>query len=165
MISECLGNLTLEDDEMAPHGVQVSVVMPPFTNTELIAGTKNSGAIKPVEPEDIAAAVIKTLEKPKTHVSVPPALRLTAQAAQMLGPRGRRWLNKRLGLDSVFLDFDAEKRRSYEQRAQAARANVVTTNAKRCLMCAPLFATLDSKPIAGTTKHCLSSRPRREEAR
>src|ERR1700694_1587272 len=43
-------------DEMAPHGVEVSVVMPPVTNTELISGTKNSGAIKPVEPEDIAAA-------------------------------------------------------------------------------------------------------------
>jgi NAD(P)-dependent dehydrogenase (short-subunit alcohol dehydrogenase family) len=39
-------------DEMAPHGVDVSVVMPPFTNTELISGTKSSGAIKPVEPED-----------------------------------------------------------------------------------------------------------------
>ena len=81
-------------DEMAPHGVDVSVIMPPFTNTELISGTAGSGAIKPVEPEDIAKAVIKTLDKPKTHVAVPPPLRFTAQAAQMLGPRGRRWLNK-----------------------------------------------------------------------
>jgi len=111
-------------DEMAPHGVEVSVVMPPFTNTELISGTKSSGAIKPVEPEEIAAAVIKTLEKPKTHVSVPAALRFTAQAAQMLGPRGRRWLNKRLGLDTVFLDFDVNARQSYEQRARAARGVV-----------------------------------------
>jgi len=111
-------------DEMAPHGVEVSVVMPPFTNTELISGTKSSGAIKPVEPEEIAAAVIKTLEKPKTHVSVPAALRFTAQAAQMLGPRGRRWLNKHLGLDTVFLDFDVNARQSYEQRARAARGVV-----------------------------------------
>jgi NAD(P)-dependent dehydrogenase (short-subunit alcohol dehydrogenase family) len=111
-------------DEMAPHGVEVSVVMPPFTNTELISGTKSSGAIKPVEPEDIAAAVIKTLQKPKTHVSVPPALRFTAQACQMLGPRGRRWLNNRLGLDSVFLDFDHAARQNYEQRAQAAQGVV-----------------------------------------
>jgi NAD(P)-dependent dehydrogenase (short-subunit alcohol dehydrogenase family) len=111
-------------DEMAPHGVDVSVIMPPFTNTELISGTKSSGAIKPVEPEEIAAAIIKTLEKPKTHVSVPPPLRFTAQAAQMLGPRARRWLNKRLGLDSVFLDFDRTARQSYEQRAQAAQGVV-----------------------------------------
>ena len=111
-------------DEVAPHGVDVSAVMPPFTNTELIAGTKTGGTIKPVEPEDIAAAVIKTLEKPKTHVSVPTPLRFTAQAAQMLGPRGRRWLNKRLGLDTVFLTFDRDKRQGYEQRAQAAHGVV-----------------------------------------
>ena len=28
-------------DEVAPHGVDVSVIMPPFTNTELISGTKS----------------------------------------------------------------------------------------------------------------------------
>lgn len=116
-----VGLSTALADEMAPHGVNVSVVMPPFTNTELIAGTKSSGAIKPVEPEDIAAAIIKTLNKPKTHVSVPPPLRFTAQAAQLLPPRGRRWLNKKLGLDTVFLDFDTAKRKSYEDRAQAAQ--------------------------------------------
>jgi NAD(P)-dependent dehydrogenase (short-subunit alcohol dehydrogenase family) len=111
-------------DEVAPHGVDVSVIMPPFTNTELISGTATGGAIKPVEPEDIAKAVIKTLDKPKTHVSVPPALRFTAQAAQLLGPRGRRWMNKRLGLDRVFLDFDTTARQNYEQRARAAQGVV-----------------------------------------
>lgn len=118
-----VGLSTALADEVAPHGVNVSVIMPPFTNTELISGTQASG-IKPVEPEDIAAAVIKTLEKPKTHVSVPTPLRFTAQAAQMLPPRGRRWLNKKLGLDSVFLNFDRTERESYEQRAQAAQGVV-----------------------------------------
>ena len=49
----------------------------------------------------------------------------------MLGPRGRRRLklNKRLGLDSVFLDFDPKARQSYEQRAQAA-LGVVEPNTK-----------------------------------
>ena len=107
-------------DEMAPHGVHVSVVMPPFTNTELISGTRETPGTKPVEPQDIAAAVVKTLDKPKTHVAVPPFLRFTAQAAQMLGPRGRRWMNRKLGLDSVFLEFDTTQRQSYEQRAQSA---------------------------------------------
>ncbi|MGY1992620.1 SDR family oxidoreductase [Mycolicibacterium fortuitum] len=116
-----VGLSTALADEMAPHGVDVSVIMPPFTNTDLIAGTKSGGAIKPVEPEDIAAAIIKTLNKPKTHVSVPPPLRFTAQAAQMLPPKGRRWMNKKLGLDDVFLGFDTAKRKAYEDRAQAAQ--------------------------------------------
>ena len=111
-------------DEMAPHGVHVSVVMPPFTNTDLISGTRETAGTKPVEPEDIAAAIVKTLDKPKTHVSVPPALRFIAQSAQLLGPRGRRWLNKRMGLDNVFLEFDTAKRKNYEDRAQAAQGVV-----------------------------------------
>lgn len=120
-----VGLSTALADEVAPHGVHVSVIMPPFTNTELISGTHASG-IKPVEPEDIAAAVIRTLDKPKTHVSVPTPLRFTAQAAQMLPPRGRRWLNRKLGLDSVFLNFDRAQRERYEQRAQAAQGVVVS---------------------------------------
>ena len=115
-----VGLSTALADEVAPHGVNVSVIMPPFTNTELISGTDTGSAIKPVEPEEIAAAIVKTLDKPKTHVSVPAPLRFTAQAAQMLGPRGRRWLNGKLGLDRIFLDFDSTKRASYEQRAQTA---------------------------------------------
>ncbi|ABK72419.1 SDR family oxidoreductase [Mycolicibacterium smegmatis] len=115
-----VGLSTALADEMAPYGVDVSVIMPPFTNTDLISGTKSGGAIKPVEPEEIAAAIVKTLNKPKTHVSVPPPLRFTAQAAQMLPPKGRRWLNKKLGLDNVFLEFDTAKRKAYEDRAQAA---------------------------------------------
>ncbi|AKS30775.1 SDR family oxidoreductase [Mycolicibacterium goodii] len=116
-----VGLSTALADEMAPYGVDVSVIMPPFTNTDLISGTKSGGAIKPVEPEEIAAAIVKTLNKPKTHVSVPPPLRFTAQAAQMLPPKGRRWLNRKLGLDSVFLEFDAAERKAYEERAQAAQ--------------------------------------------
>ncbi len=107
-------------DEFAPHGVEVTVIMPPFTNTELISGTSGTAANKPAEPEEIAAAVVKALEKPKTHVSVPRALRFVAALASMLGPRGRRWLNKRMGLDRVFLDFDTGARKAYEDRAQHA---------------------------------------------
>lgn len=116
-----VGLSTALADEMAPYGVNVSVIMPPFTNTELISGTKSGGAIKPVEPEEIAAAIVKTLNKPKTHVSVPPPLRFTAQAAQMLPPKARRAMNKALGLDNVFLEFDKTKRKAYEDRARAAQ--------------------------------------------
>ncbi len=115
-------------DEMAPYGVEVSVVMPPFTRTELIAGTRETAATKPAEPQDIAAAIVKTLDKPKTHVSIPRRSRFIAQSAQMLGPRGRRWLSHRLGLDSVFLEFDQKARSSYEHRAQAAQGVVEGTD-------------------------------------
>jgi short-subunit dehydrogenase len=115
-----VGLSTALADEVAPHGVEVTVVMPPFTNTELIAGTKGTGSSRPVEPEEIAAAVVKALDKPKTHVSVPAGIRPILTLITMLGPRGRRWVNRRAGSDRLFLDYDVATRRPYEQRAQAA---------------------------------------------
>lgn len=115
-----VGLSTALADEFAPKGVKVTVVMPTFTNTELIAGTNATGASKPVQPEDIAAAIVKVLDKPKTHVSVPGPLRFVASLTSMLGPRGRRWLSHKLGNDRVFLDFDRAARKSYEDRAQSA---------------------------------------------
>jgi short-subunit dehydrogenase len=115
-----VGLSTAMADEFAPHGVEVAVVMPPFTNTELISGTKPVSANRPVEPEDIAAAIVKVLDKPKTHVSVPAGVRLPLTLIAMFGPRGRRWVQRRTGSDRVFLDFDPSARKSYEDRAQHA---------------------------------------------
>lgn len=116
-----VGLSTAMADEFAPRGVEVTVILPTFTNTELIAGTKNTGAQKPVQPEDIAAAILRALDKPKTHVSVPTPLRFVCAVTSMLGPRGRRWLSRQMGNDHVFLEFDKAARQAYENRAQAAR--------------------------------------------
>ena len=115
-----VGMSTALADEFAPQGVQVSCVMPTFTNTELISGTNTGGMTKPVEPEDIAAAVVRTLDKPKTAVSVPYSLRFIAAATAFLPPRGRRWLSDTMGTSRVFLDVDTAARATYEQRARSA---------------------------------------------
>ena len=94
--------------------------MPTFTNTELISGTNTGGMTAPVEPEDIAAAVVKTLDKPKTAVTVPYSFRFIAAATAFLPPRGRRWLSAKTGTARVFLDLDTTARAAYEQRAQSA---------------------------------------------
>jgi NADP-dependent 3-hydroxy acid dehydrogenase YdfG len=107
-------------DEFAARGVKVSAVLPTFTNTELISGTTPSGAQKPVEPQDIAAAIVKVLDKPKTQVSVPSWGRSIGIMAMMLPTRGRRWLNKKMGNDTVFLQLDTKARKAYEDRAQSA---------------------------------------------
>jgi short-subunit dehydrogenase len=108
-------------DEFAPQGVHVSVVLPTFTNTELIAGTTPSAAQRPVAPEEIAAAVVKVLDKPSiTHLSVPGPVRAVAAVTTLLPPRARRWLSHKLGNDTVFLHLDGAARAAYERRAQSA---------------------------------------------
>jgi short-subunit dehydrogenase len=119
-----VGVSTALADEFAPQGVEVSCVMPTFTNTELISGTHTSAAQKPVEPEDIAAAVVKVLDRPTTLVSVPATLRFVGAITPTLSPKARRWLSKKMGNDTVFLNFDRKARESYEQRAQAAQGVV-----------------------------------------
>jgi short-subunit dehydrogenase len=111
-------------DEFAAHGVEVSCVMPTFTNTDLIAGTHTSSAQKPVEPEDIAAGVIKVLDKPTTLRSVPAWGRFFGAVTPMLSAKARRWMSHKMGNDTVFLTFDAKARQAYEQRAQAAKGVV-----------------------------------------
>ncbi|MGO9068178.1 SDR family oxidoreductase [Mycobacterium sp.] len=115
-----VGLSTAMADEFAPHGIKVTAVLPTFTNTELISGTSPSAAQKPVEPAEIAAAIVKVLDKPKTRVSVPGWGRLFAVLATLLSDRSRRWLNKRMGNDTVFLDVNTSARRIYEDRAQHA---------------------------------------------
>lgn len=122
-----VGFSTALADEYAPQGVDVSCVMPTFTNTELISGTATGGMTAPVEPEEIAAAVVKTLDKPKTIVSVPYSLRFIAAATAFLPPRGRRWLSAKTGTARVFLDFDTSARAAYEKRAQSATGVVETS--------------------------------------
>lgn len=115
-----VGLSTALADEFAPQGVQISCVMPTFTNTELISGTATGGLTTPVQPEEIAAAVVRTLDKPRTAVSVPYPLRFVAAATAFLPPRGRRWLSQRMGTARVFLDLDTAARAGYEKRAQSA---------------------------------------------
>jgi NADP-dependent 3-hydroxy acid dehydrogenase YdfG len=115
-----VGVSTALADEFAERGVTVTSVLPTFTDTELISGTTPSAAQKPVQPEDVATAIVKVLDKPKTQVSVPGWGRIVGITAMMLPTRGRRWLNKKMRNDTVFLDVNTEARRAYEDRAQHA---------------------------------------------
>lgn len=115
-----VGLSTALADEFAGRGVHITAVLPTFTDTELISGTTPSAAQQPVQPEDVAAAVVKALDKPRSQVSVPGWGRRFALAAALLPTGGRRWLNKKVGNDTVFLHLDTAARRAYEHRAQHA---------------------------------------------
>jgi hypothetical protein len=94
--------------------------MPPFTHTELIAGTKTPSGSKVVSPDEIARAVVKVLEHPKTHVVVPYSMRFIAPLMSMMGPKSRRWLNARVGSDQAFLTVDRGARQAYEARVETS---------------------------------------------
>lgn len=104
------------DDELAPQDIRVCSVLPSFTNTHLIDGTEATGLLKPVEPEDVAAAVLRQIRKPKATATVPRHFSVGGASWSLTAARAKPWLRRRLGLDSVFTDFDRAERAAYDQR-------------------------------------------------
>jgi NADP-dependent 3-hydroxy acid dehydrogenase YdfG len=97
-------------------GVSFTCVMPSFTNTDLIAGTKGTRGIKNAEPEDVARAILAAIAKPRPDVYVPGVLAPIVKTQPLLGRRVRDALNRALKADRTFLEIDAGARAAYERR-------------------------------------------------
>jgi NAD(P)-dependent dehydrogenase (short-subunit alcohol dehydrogenase family) len=108
------------DAELAEHGIRVGAVLPSFTNTELIDGTEATGLLRPVEPEDVAAAVVKMILKPKLTATVPPYFAFGGANWSLTAARLKPWMRRRFGLDTVFTEFDHDERADYENREPGA---------------------------------------------
>lgn len=104
------------DAELAVHGIRVGSVLPSFTNTELIAGTHASGLMKPIEPADVAAAVVRMIDRPKATATVPKLFAFSGANWSLTSARAKPWLRGRLGLDTVFADHDPAQRTAYVDR-------------------------------------------------
>ena len=126
-----VGLSTALADEFAPHGIEVTVVMPPFTNTELIAVPRHRCRQQARRTRGHRGG---HREGARQAEDARVGARRSAVAAHdviaMLGPRGRRWVKRRTGSDRVFLDFDSAARQSYEERAQHATGLAVEESAQ-----------------------------------
>ncbi|GGQ07378.1 NAD(P)-dependent dehydrogenase (short-subunit alcohol dehydrogenase family) [Actinomadura coerulea] len=105
--------------EVLDRGVHVSAVLPTFTNTELTAGTRSPKGQKNCEPEDIAAAVVELVGRPRPQVAVPKKLGTQVRLGALLPERVRQATSRRLGLDKIFLDYDEEARKTYNERIRS----------------------------------------------
>jgi NADP-dependent 3-hydroxy acid dehydrogenase YdfG len=102
--------------ELRGSGVDVSVVMPVVVDTELATGLGKARGIPLVQPQDVAAAIVETLRRPRFDVYVPRSMGpLTALAAVVPRPVREAAL-RAIGADRV-LWVDRAKRREYELRA------------------------------------------------
>lgn len=102
--------------EYAGTGVDFTCVMPSFTNTDLIAGTKGTKLLKNVEPEDVARGIAKAIETKQKDVYAPKALRMILFTQPLLGRKVRDFMNRQLGAYDTFLDVDQSKRAAYDDR-------------------------------------------------
>jgi NAD(P)-dependent dehydrogenase (short-subunit alcohol dehydrogenase family) len=101
-------------------GVRFTCVMPSFTATELISGTKGVRFIKNVEPDGVAKAIVRAVARPRADVYVPGSTALILRLQALTGRRLRDATNRLLGVDRAFLDVDRATRAAYETRIAAA---------------------------------------------
>jgi short-subunit dehydrogenase len=103
--------------ELRDSGIEISVVMPAVVNTELGSGLPETRAIKKLEPEDVADAIVDALERPKFDVWVPRES-VGIYKFMTLLPRGpRERISRMLKADKVLADADQGARAAYEERA------------------------------------------------
>ncbi|WP_218040209.1 SDR family oxidoreductase [Actinomadura sp. WMMB 499] len=105
--------------EVRDRGVHVGAVLPSFTNTELVAGTASPNGMRNCEPEDIAAAVVELIGRPRPQVVVPKKLGTQTRLGALFPDRVRRAVSRRYGLDRIFLEYDPAARKGYDARIRA----------------------------------------------
>jgi len=102
--------------EFAGRGVSFTCVMPSFTNTDLISGTKGTRFVRTVEPEEVAQAVFRAIRRRSLDVYVPRELGPVVKVQPLLGRRLRDAINHMLKADRAFLEVNETSRAAYEGR-------------------------------------------------
>lgn len=102
--------------EFAGKGISFTCVMPSFTATELIAGTKGTRFIANVDPSAVASAITRAIAKPRADVYVPAAVGVIARTQPLIGRRLRDRINHMIGADRTFLEVDQAARAAYDAR-------------------------------------------------
>jgi NAD(P)-dependent dehydrogenase (short-subunit alcohol dehydrogenase family) len=102
--------------EFAGRGIQFTCVMPSFTATELILGTKGTRFVPTVQPDDVAGAIAGAVARPRPDVFVPRAVGAIVRTQPLIGRRVRDAINHAIRADRTFLEVDHGARAVYESR-------------------------------------------------
>ena len=108
--------------ELHGTGVEISVVFPPQCNTEMTSGMKTMRGMPLVEPEDVAARIVETLQRPRFEVPVPRTLGRSLWLSQALPFRARAALARATKADLLIRDMDAGRHAAYAERLERMTA-------------------------------------------
>jgi NAD(P)-dependent dehydrogenase (short-subunit alcohol dehydrogenase family) len=108
--------------ELAPHGVDVTVVLPTVVQTELAAGVPAAKGVKPVTAEDVAAVIESAVRRPRAELWVPRWVQGPTKLTQALPRRVQDALGRLTDASNVIRDADPAARADYEARARRSAA-------------------------------------------
>jgi NADP-dependent 3-hydroxy acid dehydrogenase YdfG len=111
-------------DELRDTDIHATCVMPAIVNTELSEGLPSPRMMRPIQPEDVADAIVAALERPRLNVHVPRTGAAIIATLNVLPPRGRSLVERALGMDHGVANVDPATRAGYEARAARDVAGV-----------------------------------------
>ncbi len=104
--------------ELRGTGVEVTCVMPGPVRTEMMAGLQPARGVRQVTAEEVAAAIVAALQRPRFEVHVPAAAGRMHALSQLLPRRVRETLMQTLHTDRVLTQVDHAARRAYDERVR-----------------------------------------------
>ena len=116
--------------ELRADGVPITVtaVHPVIVRTELAAGLRDTRGVPPVGPEDVAAAIVDALKRPRRDVYVPSRLGFLVKLAAATPLAFNDFLSRAFKAERAVLDaVDSAARRAYEDRIAPSRATPAPT--------------------------------------
>jgi short-subunit dehydrogenase len=107
--------------ELAPTGIDVSMVLPTVVRTELAAGVPAARGVHPVSAEDVAEVIVETIRRPRAESWVPRWTKGVSRAADLMPLRAKEAIGHLMKADTVLADADESARAAYEERVRRSR--------------------------------------------
>lgn len=104
--------------ELEGTGVSLTTVLPSAVRTELSSGI-DLGVLPAVDPEDIAAAVVRSVRSRAAEIAVPSYVGLAANGAPLVPEPVMRLLRRAVHDDAAITRVDGDVRRAYLDRIEA----------------------------------------------
>jgi NADP-dependent 3-hydroxy acid dehydrogenase YdfG len=96
--------------------IDVTIVMPVVVHTELGSGLPETRGFKPVEPEDVANAIVEALQTGRFEVFVPKAMSGMVRLNALMPRRAMEAMSRLMKGDQVLMAPDHRARAAYEAR-------------------------------------------------
>jgi NAD(P)-dependent dehydrogenase (short-subunit alcohol dehydrogenase family) len=104
--------------ELRGSGIEMSVVRPSLCHTDLTSGFAGLRGMPFIEPEDVAARIVETLQRPRFDVPVPKSMGPMLWLNQALPFRARVALAHLTKADDVLSHIDTDERAAYVERVK-----------------------------------------------
>ena len=104
--------------ELAPLGIDVTVVLPSIVRTELAAGVPDARGVRSVSAEDVAEVIASAIRRPRPELWVPTWAQPMARSTALLPRRAQEAIARAFRADRVLADADPAARAAYEARAR-----------------------------------------------